>query len=250
MKFLIGVILCAISCFAEAKEKRTVFRIGSIASPPHVTDAQSNPPKGRLIEYLQAAILPPVIEKNNLKIEWHSAPLKRQFRDLENGHVDVLLMVLKTPEREKTYNYSSVALVTESPAMIVHRDDFKNRKTVSVREFTGKTIGLLGGALVPDFLKEHDIKSITVAGDDAGERIPNLVETKRVYAAFFYSYSIADGVAKMTKSKGKGENLRAVTIGDLPKYELYIAYNKKVSAKIRDEIDEQIRKYTAAVPQP
>ncbi|UYL09364.1 transporter substrate-binding domain-containing protein [Bdellovibrio sp. SKB1291214] len=218
---------------------QTVLRMGAIASPPHVTDAEATPPKGKLIDFLLKVILPSVIEKHHLRIEWHSAPLKRQFRDLEVHNLDVLLLVLKTPEREKAYNYSAEPLIQEPAAMIVNKDDYKNRNSVSIKDFKGKTIGLLGGALVPEFVKTHDIKSISIAGEDAGERIPNLIETKRIDGGFVYLKSIGDGVAKSSQ----GERLKAVTIVDLPVYSLYIAYSKKVPAKIRAQIDAQLRQH-------
>ncbi|MEK2687729.1 substrate-binding periplasmic protein [Bdellovibrio sp. GT3] len=236
MKFLLGLILC-VGVVAEAAIKESkVLRVGAINSPPHVTDLQTNPPQGAFIEFFSKKILPDVLSKHHYKVEWNASPLKRQFRDLEVGQLDLLLMVVRTPEREKIYDYSVQPLVREQPAMVVRKSLFKNHGAVSIKEFSGKTVGLVTGALIPDFFKKHRIDYIPVAGDDAGDRIPNLVETQRIDGAFIYLKSIADGVAQ----KYKNDNLKSLLIYDVPAYSMYIAYSKKVPASIRNEIDAQL----------
>ncbi|WP_413560680.1 substrate-binding periplasmic protein [Bdellovibrio sp. HCB209] len=239
MKYWAGLFFYATMFCGGAHAQAEVLRIGAIDSPPHVTDAQSNPPKGEFIAFLQKYILPPVIKKHKVKVEWHSAPLKRQFRDLEVGNLDVLLMVLRNPEREKVYNYSEDPVIADQPGMIVPKNLFKNRDSVSIKEFSGKNVGLVAGAFVPEYFQQNKINTVVIAGEDAGERIPNLVETKRIDAAFIYLNSITEGVVRNSKIP----SIKSVTVTDVPPYSMYLAYNKKVSAKVRNEIDTQLRLY-------
>ncbi|WP_413586967.1 substrate-binding periplasmic protein [Bdellovibrio sp. HCB274] len=217
-------------------QAETLLRIAAVPGPPHVTKSEVNPPEGALPEFMIKYVLPPVIEKFKLKVVWRGAPLKREFRALEIGDLDMLFMIVKTPDREEMYHFSAEPLMTEQPGMIVSKKLFKDRTSVSIRDFTGKTVGQMAGSLVPQFFIDNKINYITLNGEDVGVRLSNLVENNRIDGVFIHLVSVTEGVINANKFN----NLKSVTIEDVPAYSTYIAYNKKLSAEIRAEIDRQI----------
>ncbi|WP_413578093.1 substrate-binding periplasmic protein [Bdellovibrio sp. HCB290] len=233
--FLLTGVCFAVSQTASAASE-AFLRVAAVSAPPHVTMSEVNPPEGALADFMMKYILPTVAEKFKLTVVWKGAPLKREFRDLEVGDLDMLFMVVKTPEREQKYHFSTEPLITEQPGMIVSKSQFKGRSAISVKELSGKTVGQMAGSLVPDFFKQNNINFITLTGQDVGVRLSTLVENKRIDGVFIHLVSVTDGVIAANKL----EKLKSVALEDAPAFSTYVAYNKKLSPEIRAEIDRLI----------
>lgn len=213
-----------------------VLRVAAVQGPPHVNDAESGTPSGAGPAFMIKYVFPGLKKKFNLDVEWKGSPFKRELRDLEVGNIDMLFFVLKTPEREKIYNYSAEPFISELPGMIVAKDFHKGKASVSIKEFAGKTVGQMAGAVVPEEFVQQKMKVIVLSGEDLSQRLTNLVETHRIDGVFVHLSSITQDIVE----RNKFTRLKNVLVQDMQPFKVWIAYNKKLAPEIRQEIDHLI----------
>lgn len=219
-----------------------VLRVAAVQGPPHVTDAESGKPSGFAPAFMAKYVFPELKKKFNMDVVWKGSPFKRELRDLENDNIDMLFFVLRTPEREKIFNYSSEPFISELPGMIVAKDFHKGKTSVSVKEFAGKTVGQMAGAVVAEPFIKNKTKVIFLSGEDVGERLSNLVETHRIDGVFVHLSSITEDIVE----RNKFVKLKSVQIHDMEPYKVWIAFSKKLAPEVREEIDRLLianRKY-------
>ncbi len=211
--------------------------MAAVQGPPHVVTAEANPPTGAGPRFMEKYVFPELKKKFQMGFVWRSSPLKRELRDLETNNIDMLFFVLKTPAREKIFDFSAEPFLTEHPGIIVKKDFQKNKTTTSLKDFAGKTLGLMAGATVPDEFTKYKINTIFLSGDDVGERLSNLVESQRIDGVFVHLASITEDIVE----RNKFENLKSVEVTDAPIYKVHIAFSKKLSPQVKEEIDHQLR---------
>ncbi|WP_413560682.1 substrate-binding periplasmic protein [Bdellovibrio sp. HCB209] len=248
-RLLFVLILCFVSMHAQAAKPR-VLRVAAVQGPPHVTNAESEQPSGSAPDFMRKYVFPELKKKFNMDVVWKSSPFKREQRDLEMGNIDMLFLVLKTPEREKIFDYSAEPFLEEQPGVIVAKDFQKGKTSVSVKEFAGKTVGQMAGAVVADPFTKQGTKVIFLTGEDIGERLSNLVETHRIDGVFIHLSSITEDIVE----RNKFVKLKSVQIHDMASYKVWIAYSKKLEPEIKAEIDRLIsanrKHYRASLPMP
>jgi polar amino acid transport system substrate-binding protein len=213
------------------------LRVAAVQGPPHVTSSEANPPTGVAPDFLTKYVFPEIKKKFKIETVWRSSPFKRELRDLENSNIDMLFFVLKTPEREKIFNYSSEPFLSEYPGMIVHKDFQKGKTTASIHDFAGKTVGVMAGAVLPEEFIKLKINTVSLSGDDIGERLSNLVETHRIDGVFVHLASITQDIVE----RNKFDNLKSVEVTDTPQNKVYVAFSKKLSPAVTNEIDRLMR---------
>ncbi|QLY26645.1 ABC transporter substrate-binding protein [Bdellovibrio sp. KM01] len=231
--------------FSLSSPARELLRVAAVQGPPHVVNAEANPPQGSGPDFMVKYIFPELKKKFKINVVWKSSPFKRELRDLENNQIDVLFFIVKTPEREKIFDYSAEPFISEHAGIIVHKDFHKGKNSASMSDFAGKTVGLMAGASMPPEFKQYKIKTITLSGVDLGERLSNLVETNRIDGVFVHLSSVTREMVETNKYP----NLKSIEITDIPMYKVYVAFSKKLSPEIKNEIDSLLkanRKYYRA----
>lgn len=229
--FLFSILACLSAHGAEP------LRVAAVQGPPHVISGDLNPPKGAGPDFMIKYVFPEIKKKFNINVVWRGSPFKRELRDLENNNIDMLFFILKTPEREKIFDYSSEPFISEYPGIIVLKDFRKGQTTASIKDFAGKTVGLMAGATLPEEFKQYKINTITLSGVDLSERLSNLVETHRIDGVFVHLSSITQELVE----KNKFVNLKSVEITDIPMYSVHVAFSKKLSPEIKNEIDSLLK---------
>jgi ABC-type amino acid transport substrate-binding protein len=218
-----------------SKGHAQTLRVGAVHGPPHVL-VDGPTPEGAAFDFFEKYVFPPLKKKFHLTVQWKSSPFKRELHELETNQLDMVFFMIKTPEREKLFNYSSEPFLMEPPGMIVAKNAHKAKATVSIKEFKGKTIGQMAGSTIPDYMKSHGINTFYLSGSDVGERLSNLVESRRIDGVFIHLSSITEYMV----DKNNFINLKSVQIRDVPVSKVWIAYSKKLAPEIREEIDRLI----------
>ncbi|MBO9668538.1 MAG: transporter substrate-binding domain-containing protein [Bdellovibrio sp.] len=192
-----------------------------------------------MVEFFQTHILPELKKKLNLDVEWVQSPLKRSLHDAEKGQIDVMFLLVKNPDRMKTFDFADEPYVTEQPGLIVRKDFNAGLDALPMSLFENKTIGQMAGSTVPDYFISHKIKSLFLSGNDLAERLSILVENRRIDGVFIHLYSVTDYIVK----KNNFKNLRAVKITGVPPYPAYVVFNKSLDPAVKKEINQLLKKH-------
>lgn len=211
------------------------LRVGAVHGPPHVL-VEGPIPEGAAYEFFSKYVFPALKKKFQLTVQWKSSPFKRELLEMENDQLDMVFFMVKTPEREKVFNFSAEPFLSEPPGMIVAKNAHRAKASVSIKEFKGKTIGQMAGSSIPEYMKVHGINTFYLSGSDVGERLSNLVESRRIDGVFVHLVSITEYMVE----KNNFINLKSVYIRDVPVSKVWIGYNKKLSLEVRQEIDRLI----------
>ncbi|WP_168196382.1 ABC transporter substrate-binding protein [Bdellovibrio sp. NC01] len=188
--------------------------------------------------FLNTFIFPEVEKKYDLKVVWDLSPTARLFKELANGNLDMMCFVARTSEREKIFAFSSVDMFNEAGGLVVRKDRYAGKDTITPQELAGKTIGQLIGTYVPGFYEKYKIKSFQVSGEDVPQRISDLVESKRVDGAYIHVHATAQYLVKTSNLK----QLKAVKVVGWPPLSITVAYRKNIDPALKNAIDEALRK--------
>lgn len=107
LRMIIAAFLATLSTAAFAQQRPLI--LATFDYPPYVTaqgdDAQ---PGGMMIE-----IWTEIARRTGQKVEFRVYPFKRELVLVEQGHVDGLFSIKKTPEREKRFLYPNEPLMIQ-----------------------------------------------------------------------------------------------------------------------------------------
>jgi len=219
---------------------KTSFRVGLVeGGPAAILKARDSTPQGAAPIFFEKYIFPELKKKFDLEVSWDLSPAPRLFRELSNGHLDMLCFVAKTPEREKLYAFSSVEMFHETGVLIVHMDSFPGKDSIPPQDLTGKTIGQLIGTYIPDFYSLYKVKILEISGDDVSQRISDLVNNKRIDGAFILLQETAQYLVQSNNLK----HLKVVKLTDWPPVTVTAAYRKDIDPALKSFIDDLLRKH-------
>lgn len=156
-----AVLLCGflILCSASAvrAQECKVLRIGGNNDwlPVAYIDQNTKKPKGIGYDFAK------MIGKGlgiPVKLD-ATLPWKRLLHDVENGNLDMITAIFKTPEREKLYQYTDSYFVNESRAFVIKGNEFPLNK---LEDLIGRIGGIpLGGSFgvkFDSFAKKHKLE--------------------------------------------------------------------------------------------
>lgn len=243
--FLILILVSLLSGVSQAAQP---FRVGVVNGGPHVlVERDAKVPTGMAPEFFQKYVFPEITKKFNLAIQWDLSPTSRLFRGISKGDLDMMFMVIKTPEREKVYSYSAEPFFYDRAGLIVAKDFSTLNGAISPEQLRGKVVGQMVGTLIPEIFKEYQVKSYELSGDDIGNRLISLVGAKRIDAVFVHFISVAEYILKANHLQ---DSLKAVPLStEVPPFEAYVIFKKNIDPAIKKEIEELIRKNRKHYPQ-
>lgn len=242
---LISSLVCLLSVLSLAAQP---FRVGVVNGGPHViVGKDAKVPTGTAPEFFEKYVFPEITKKFNLSIQWELSPASRLIRELSRGGIDMMFMLIKTPEREKDFSYSAEPVFSDRGSLIVAKDFPTENGTISPEQLKGKVIGQMVGTFVPDIFMKYQAKSFELSGDDISSRLMSLVEAKRIDAVFIHFQSIAEYTIKANNLQS---SLKAVPFSaEVPVFEAYVAFKKNIDPAIKKEIEELVRKNRKHYPQ-
>ena len=233
---IIGILLASFDTVLA----KTTLRVGLVEGGPMTVIKADDPnPGGASPIFLNAYVFPEIKKKFDVRVVWDLSPASRLFKELASGRLDMLCFVVKTPEREKLFNFSSVDMFKEAGGLIVRKDFVPNQDTVNPKDLSGKTIGQLNGTYMPEFYQQYKIKSYQISGEDVSQRISDLVDSKRIDGAFIHVYATAQYLVKKSNAK----SIKAVRLLESPPFSVTVAYRKDLDPTLKNSIDDSLRKH-------
>lgn len=219
----------------------TPFRVGVVAGGPHVLVAPgAKVPTGSAPDFFQRFVFPEIAKKFSLEIQWDLSPASRLIKELEKGRLDMMFLLVKSPEREKLITYSAEAFISEPGGIIIGKDFPIENGVIAPEQLKERIVGQMSGTYIPDFFATYKIKSYELGGDDIGNRLMNLVGLKRIDAVFVHLYSVTEYILKL---HDLGSGLKAVPLSKtIPPFQVYIGFKKDIDPALKKQIDELIRK--------
>jgi ABC-type amino acid transport substrate-binding protein len=238
-RFIFSIILA--SLFALNSGAATPFRVGVVSGGPHtLVDQGAKVPTGYAPEFFQKFVFPEIAKKFSLEIQWDLSPASRLLKEIEKGRLDMMFLLVKNPEREKIMVFSAEPFLSEPGGIIVGKDFPIENGVVTPDQLRDRIVGQMSGTYIPQFFATYKIKSYELSGEDIGNRLMNLVGSKRIDAVFVHLYSVTDYILKL---HDLNHALKAVPLSKaVPAFEVYIGFKKSIDPAIKKQIDELIRK--------
>ena len=173
--------------YAEKIDKAPLnVRVVYYIYPPHIFE-EDGQLRGAATE-----VWAKVAQKAGLEIEWIGpVPFRRAQYMLETGEVDAIMRLAKTPEREKLFVYSKEAPMWGHQGIAVLKDEPKN-EIRKAEDLYDKTIGMIDGGIVPDFMVGHLKKILLepVPADSVEINMKKLFR-KRIWGVYFVFTDVA-----------------------------------------------------------
>lgn len=238
-RFAISVMF--ISLVVLQSGAATPFRVGVVSGGPHVlVEPGAKVPTGTAPDFFQRFVFPEIAKKFSLEIQWDLSPASRLLKELEKGRLDMMFLLVKSPEREKWITYSAEPFISEAGGIIVAKDFPIENGVITPEQLKDRIVGQMSGTYIPDFFATYKIKSYELAGDDIGNRLMNLVGLKRIDAVFVHLYSVTEHILKL---HDLGQGLKAVPLSKaIAPFQVYIGFKKDIDPALKKQIDELIRK--------
>ena len=146
--FVLGAAL-ATSAVAD-----DTVNIGFFEMQPWIVPHQGGKPTGLAVDYWEKTLAPAM----NVTLKWSGpTPMLRLLQQLEAGEIDAVVILSKTPEREKLFVYPKLSFVQFQPTLAVLKES-RLAAVKSASDLAGVRIGYQQGGFVPPFLKDPQIK--------------------------------------------------------------------------------------------
>lgn len=209
-------------------QQKTVLRIGYAVLPPHVLPAPADnpqaPPSGAAVDFFINHIAP----RMNVHPEFVGPfPLARLLYDFDRRQLDAVIMLIRSPEREKRFAFPDQPFWKMSGALAV-RNEHPLHSVDTVTQLEGMRIGYTREAWLPDFFTGSSVHFDFASGPDASMLSLQKLANGRVDAVFGPDRCWLE-CALITR--GLTDSVRLV---DLPASSggLYTAFRKSIPRKI------------------
>ncbi|WP_016955954.1 substrate-binding periplasmic protein [Catenovulum agarivorans] len=206
--------------------------IGYFDVPVHTVYKDKLGPKSALLSYSKL-----ITDQMNVQVTFKKYPLSRLFYMLEQGRIDMILIMLKTPEREKKFVYSTIPILTIQSALALGNTTPLDTFT-SYRALADLRIDIWKGAIYPQELVDAGVAITKLSGTNVIERGFKRLLAKR--SDGFYSPDKLS-LEYMQAQAEFNQQIKVILIPDPPK-QLYTAFSKSSANKF-------LSKYNSALQQ-
>lgn len=169
--------------------------------------------KGYSIDYINL-----IANKLAIQVEYQNLTWDNAMDMLENNQLDIMLNVLKSPDRQNRFLFSDIPYRLSTPAMVSRISD---KEYNSFSQLNGKTIALVKGYYSYDKVKK-DFPKINI--HSTNNSLENLTAVSSKQADI--TYGIRD-VLEYNIGKNLISNLRITDNIDDNSFGFYFIYNKK-----------------------
>lgn len=230
---MIALVMTLLFSFA-ARASISEALVGVYDLPPHIILTSEGTPQGAAPQFLNKY----VFQKSTLKVRWVSAHFARLMVDLENGRLDMILLVGKTPDRSKKYIFSQLALFQTHSGIVVKKNS-KIQKIQSLQDLHGLSLGHDLGSIVPDYFKGTGVQFHFVSGQDYFNRNLSLLRSGRIDGFFVPTFS--HGLYKLKKDHLLSEF--SILEIPAPPLSLYVIFSKKTDPQIIKTVDTALKNH-------
>ncbi|MNJ93391.1 Bacterial extracellular solute-binding protein, family 3 [compost metagenome] len=196
--------------------------------PPHMHMGPKGP-QGAIPEFMNKY----VFVGSSWKPRWRVNQFARIMKDLENGRVDMAVMVAKTTEREHLFEYSALPLYQTHSGVIVKKD-FKVNRLDSLEPLRGMKLGHDLASIVPSYFKGAGVNFYFISGENYFRRNLQLLKSGRVDGIFVPTWSHATFEL---------QNNTDFTILELPEgaLDLYIVFKKNINPEFSQYVNKVLK---------
>lgn len=132
--------------------------------PPFSYISETGVPTGLSIDYIKL-----IAEKIGARIEYLPArPLSEILKDVTLGKGDVVTSLAPTKEREEFLTFTDI--YASASAVVIVRNDYKDREAKSFSDFSGKRVAVGNGYAVTKYIQEEypQVLIVPVIDDEIG----------------------------------------------------------------------------------
>ena len=198
---------------------KDILKIGYFYLEPFIMEEEGAPdPIGVSVDYWEKLVAPAM----GVQIEWVGPlPITRMYYYLETGDIDTIFIVVKNPDREKKYLFSSRPFFKMHACLWV----LKESPLVSIRDIkqlNGWRIGFVEGSQINPFLKSDNVRIENAQGMEYKLINFSKLFAKRLDAIYDHNeYTLAYEALRL----GFRDKLRYVPIPAEPNYN-FAAFTK------------------------
>jgi hypothetical protein len=156
--------------FGAFADQRRSLKIGLIEFNSLAT-IEGQEPEGLIVEYVRD-----ILQAANLPLQYHSVSIGRSLEQLHTNRLDLVLMLIRTPERASYTRYSRFPLLFLKAGICTKTEIQKQALTPASR------VAHVRGALVPPALR--GLKRLPVSGKNSQLRMIQMLAKNRVDAIF------------------------------------------------------------------
>ena len=222
------LLLCSMTSEAAPQ----VVSVAFYEMAPHMY-MEKGKPSGAVPEFLEKNIF----AGSEWKIKWRTYHFSRVLKDLENGKVDMAVLLVKNEERQKLFDFSELPLYQSQSAIVVKKES-KIEKLTDLAAIKGFHLVHNMGMVTPAYFKPYDVRFEYVSGEKSFDRSLQILRSGR--ADGFYVPLISEAVYQLQKR----DDLKILQIPRAP-FELFIAFRKGLSAPLIAKINGGIKAHKA-----
>lgn len=216
----LGLVRCIVwLILALPSQASTVpLHIVTFNHPPYIYQQLSRPPTGVAAEIVETALA-----RMQTPVTFEYVPFRRALAYLQHGKADAIFTIRKTPERELSYHFSPLPLLTQDIVVFV-RSDSPIHFTGDLQELFGYAIGVVNkisyGLEFDQLRAAQQFATLELSTSDEmnfkkllGKRMDLLLCSRKVGLALLQQMSSSDKVKVIGPPIGS--------------YKSYIAFSKK-----------------------
>lgn len=222
--FLTG-ILATIFFSSQAFSQGQKLRIVYYNAYPHMFKTKDKA-IGPGIKFIET-----ILSNAHIDHSFSHLPIKRALGELEKNRIDVLMALLKTPERMEKFNFGSVPIVSATPCLITNDSAIKTRDRI-LKE--GGKLMLPNDFILERVVKES-LKNFNVT------YIHGINPIKKMFNLLNYRKNVYGLIQVCLPSVYEVDGVRAIELVE-SRMDFYLAFSKHVDKKIIRQIDDEIRK--------
>lgn len=208
--------------------------VGIYDLPPHMIISKDNNPSGAVPKFFQKY----VFKDPNLRVRWSPAQFSRIMVNLENGRLDMAILVAKNSDREQKFIFSNTPLYKTRSGIVVKKNG-KLQKIESINSLHGLQLGHDLGSIVPAYFKDSGVQFQFVSGEDYFSRTLSLLRAGRIDGFFVPTWS--HGAYQLKKAHLTAEfSILEIPSGTL---DLYVVFRKKVDAKVIHSVNMALKNH-------
>lgn len=215
------------------------FAVGYFELPPHAMRATPSQPQGVAIEYFQR-----IAERMGLEhVTFSQYPLPRLLKMLEEGHLQMILIMGKTAEREARFIYPANPMLTTSPVLaLLKQHPLQHVQTIE--DLLPLKIGVWQDGYFSPLLRNKQLHLVSLSGDQVVLKGLRMTVAGRIDGFYFPDiYSAQSEAAKY----GMLEQLKILPLPE-QKVELYSVFSKASAAANAHAYEQALRQTQAEQP--
>ncbi|MGL4318055.1 MAG: substrate-binding periplasmic protein [Pseudomonas sp.] len=230
--FMLGACRAPAACAQD-------FAVGYFELPPHAMRATPDQPQGLAIEYFRH-----IAGRMGLEhVTFNQYPLPRLLKMLEEGHLQMILIMGKTAERETRFHYPSSPMLTTSPVLAMLKQH-PLQQIRGIEDLLPLKIGVWQEGYFSPLLRNKQLHLAPLSGDQVVLKGLRMIVAGRIDGFYFPDIYSAKSEARKYGLLGQ---LKILPLPEQP-VELYSIFSKSSAVANAPAYERALRQLQSEQP--